>query len=178
MGCSSLGSGGQKHWISCSEMRHFEIMTITQLSFPLWRAKTSHGPYERLFPTGPSPGCFSASNHLPPKASQRQIFKDLEKGQAEEQPTSHQPRSQETRACWCLRNTTRRYTDSSCSLSTHQGTCMATSSANTFLLARVPKPLHSQFLFLGRACGFFFSFPPPSFLARGQPSAQNRLQDR
>lgn len=30
----------------------------------------------------------------------------------------------------------------------------------------------------GEPCGFFFSFPPPSFLARGQPSPQNRLQDR
>lgn len=92
-------------------------------------------------------------------------------------PISHTLRRPENAGV--LRNTSRRrYTDSSCSLPTHQGTCMATSSANTFLLARVPKPLHSQFLFSGRACGFFFSFPPPSFLARGQPSPQNRLQDR
>lgn len=38
------------------------------------------------------------------KAPQGWIFKDLKKGQTEEQPTSHQPRSQETRALWCLRN--------------------------------------------------------------------------
>lgn len=70
-----------------------------------------------------------------------------------------------------LRNATRKWC-------TDQMTCVDTSLANTFLLAHVPKPLHSWFLFPGRAWGVFFLFPPPSFLARGQPSPQNRLQDR
>lgn len=113
-----------------------------------------------LMNTGPSPGCFSASNHFPPKASQWWIFKDLKKDEQRSSPglTSHALRRAEQ--VGILRNTTRRRSQTP-ALCTHQGMCVNTSSANTFLLARVPKPLHSQFLFPGRALWVFLFISTP-----------------
>lgn len=149
-----MGPGGQKHWISCSAMKHFEIMTITQLCFPLCRAKSSHGPHEHRTLSW----VFQCKQPLPSQSIPKVDLQGPGEREAEEQPSSHQPRSQESRARWGLRNTTRRRSQT---LYAHQGMCVDTSPANTFLLARVPKPLHSQFLFPGRALWVFLFISTP-----------------
>lgn len=193
MESSSFGSGGHKQWISCSEVKHFEMIKIILLSkhrAELPSVKTKEQPCSTWetsrgipFSTGALSWAFQCKHPFPSQSTPKLGRLDLQglgERQAEEQYISlisYALRS--TDHVGVLRNATRKWcTNSPCPLSIHQMTCMDTSLAKAFLLAPVPKPLHSWFFFPGRAWGVFSLFPPPSFLARGHSPPQNRLQDR
>lgn len=109
-----MGPGGQKHWISCSAMKHFEIMTITQLCFPLCRAKSSHGPHEHRTLSW----VFQCKQPLPSQSIPMVDLQGPEERRAEKQPRSHQPRSQESRAGWDPQKHDQKEITDSCSLYT------------------------------------------------------------
>lgn len=168
-----MGPGGQKHWISCSAMKHFEIMTITQLCFPLCRAKSSHGPHEHRTLSW----VFQCKQPLPSQSIPMVDLQGPEERRAEEQPRSHQPRSQESRAGWDPQKHDQKEITDSCSLYTPRDV-LVLHQPTPFSWPVCPNHCTPSSSSQGEPCGFFFSFPPPSFLARGQPSPQNRLQDR
>lgn len=184
---SGLGSGGHKQWMSCSERKHFEIMknNLAEHAWS-WSSFCEDWSAAMLHIRDLVRDPFSPRSPLLSLSSKASLF--LPKyPQTRKTGSSRAWRKQRSnislirsslRNADHLRNATRERCMKSFPWSICQMTCMDTPLANTFVLARVLWPLHSQFLFPGRAWGLFFLLPPLFFLARGQPSPQNRLQDR
>lgn len=172
---SSCGFGRLKQWASCPEVEHFEMTKIIQPSSPglFSSASSSSAPIE-----GAQQGHFSlrtprsgssmhASTSLPKHPKEEQIFRDSKKDKPRSKMSLFRNVLRNAAHVALLRNTTSQYR-LLLPLSTDKdfpGTLLANTFSWTQASALlVPFPKESWRV--------FFSFPPPHFLSRGQPSPQ------